>query len=105
MSAWQNSNRRERLPADWPKRQRRILKRDHHQCQTYDKHTGRFCLESARQVDHKIPGDNHDESNLEAICDWHHDRKSSREGNDARRKKMRQINSRFRESEQHPGLI
>jgi len=34
----------------------------------------------ATDVDHIIPGDNHDEWNLTSLCSWHHLRKSSADG-------------------------
>lgn len=104
MSAWQGSTRRHRLPPDWPKIRKRILRRDGHVCQTRDDRY-RICGRPATEVDHKRPGDDHSDGNLEAICEWHHARKSSREGNAAKAKNRREIASRFRTSENHPGIL
>lgn len=98
--AWENSGRKERLPADWPTRRVRVLRRDGYKCQA--KHsTGDLCGAPANQVDHVEPGDNHDLSNLQALCRWHHARKSSREGVAARRPRATQA----RPPETHPGLL
>lgn len=103
MSSWQNSNRRDRLPPDWPQRRKYVLRRDHHECQTDI--AGEICGAKADQVDHIRPGDDHSYANLEAICEWCHGRKSSKEGNAARRKVRQEIADRFRNSEDHPGLL
>ncbi|MFD9442173.1 HNH endonuclease [Streptomyces sp. NPDC060001] len=77
--AWHSSTRRARLPADWPRRRRRILRRDAHSCQSRFT-DGRLCGAPANQVDHIEPGDDHSDSNLQALCEWCHTRKSSSEG-------------------------
>lgn len=95
---WAGSNRRQQLPPDWPAIRRRILQRDGHQC-TALMGDGTRCPERARDVDHL--GDRHDhrDENLTSKCGWHHGRKSSAEGNAARRRW-----SSRRKSEPHPGL-
>ena len=103
MSSWQDSNRRDRLPPDWPAIRKRVLKRDGGKCQAeYD---GEQCGWKATDVDHIRPGDDHDESNLESLCSWHHARKSSREGNEAKAKKAAVTAQKFRRTEEHPGLL
>lgn len=102
VSGWQDSTRRDRLPPEWPKLRKRILKRDGHQCQT-EMSNENICGRRATQVDHIRPGDDHREENLEAICEWHHKKKSSREGNAARRQRQRQKQDQFRVVEDHPG--
>jgi hypothetical protein len=56
-----------------------------------------MCALPATDVDHIEPGDNHDASNLQALCRFHHARKSAREGasasNEARPKRERQVSS------------
>jgi len=77
---WEGSDRRERLPADWPERRQLVLIRDKHRCQHVREDTGRKCLAPARDVDHINADDDHRLEALQAICGWHHDRKSGREG-------------------------
>lgn len=96
---WETSDRRSRLPADWHRIRARILRRDGYVCQATDS-MGRLCLEPARDVDHIVPGDDHSETNLQALCRWHHSRKSSEEGAAARQPRP----SRRRAPEKHPGL-
>ena len=100
--AWDQgkSDRAQRLPSDWQRRRLRILRRDRYSCQARMS-DGSKCLAPANQVDHKIPGDDHSEANLEALCTWHHARKSSAEGAAARRRRP----SRYLPRESHPGLL
>lgn len=104
MPGWQNSNRRDRLPADWQAIRKRILKRDGNRCRTLDQ-DGERCPEMATEVDHVRRGDIHEDWNLVAICTWHHARKSSREGAQAAARKKAAANRKFRRSETHPGLL
>lgn len=80
---WTTSTRRSRLPSSWPRLRLIVLARDNYACQAKDSR-GIKCLLPAREVDHKVPGDNHDLSNLQALCPWHHGRKSASEGVAAR---------------------
>lgn len=99
---WAGSDRRSRLPADWPKRCAQVHKRSGKRCEFP---VGfRLCGKPADGgVDHIIRGDNHELSNLRDTCQYHHGHKSSQEGNEARaaRKALRRKNP----PEQHPGLI
>lgn len=96
---WAGSNRRNRLPKNWPAIRSRILKRD-----------GRIChvcqQPGADGVDHVIPGDDHSDANLKAIhhnvAPYCHRRKSSSEGGQAARAKRI---PRKRPPERHPGLL
>lgn len=96
---WDSSDRRSRLPADWAIQRLRVLRRDGYRCQARDS-TGRLCAAPANQADHIERGDDHSLDNLQALCQWHHARKSSHEGNAARRPRARQR----RDPEPHPGL-
>ncbi len=69
---WANSNRRSRLPKDWPAIRAQVLERDGHRCTN--------CGAAANQVDHIIRGDNHALANLTTLCAAHHAAKSGREG-------------------------
>lgn len=101
MPGWQGSTRLARLPRDWPKIRARILARDQHRCTWLT--DGIPCGAPANQVDHIIRGDNHDDSNLRALCESHHRAKSSSEGGRAQRRRSRYRIDR--NSEQHPGII
>lgn len=98
--SWDGSDRKSRLPADWERRRMRVLRRDAYRCQARDS-TGALCGARGSDVDHVIRGDDHDEDNLQTLCRWHHSRKSSAEGNAARRPRL----VREREPERHPGLL
>lgn len=102
--AWDTSNRRDRLPPDWEKRRKFVLRRDNNQCQHRDDY-GRQCGEHANQVDHIIPNDDHSYTNLRALCEYHHSKKSSYEGGAAKAAARRRIANRFKRVESHPGLL
>jgi len=95
---WDTSDRKARLPADWPTRRLRVLRRDRYQCQMILYEGGPKCLAPANQVDHKIPGDDHSYENLQALCRPHHAKKSSAEGHAAKLPNKRTPGK-------HPGLI
>ena len=99
--AWSTSDRKSRLPADWPARRRAVLERCGGRCEVLRK-DGSRCRDKATDVDHVNPGDDHGLHNLRGICSWHHARKSAREGVEARR----ELNSiLYRKPETHPGII
>ena len=105
MTQWQTSTRRVRLPSNWSSEIRpRILRRDKRQCQAV-LDDGTLCLDYANEVDHIKPGDDHSDSNLRAICRWHHKFKSSQEGGQAAARARARIRKSFRRSESHPGLV
>lgn len=101
---WQNSDRRSRLPENWPKLRNRILKRDGHRC-THTNDEGVRCPDDATDVDHILPGDDHRESNLTSLCPWHHQKKSGREGAAAVHAIRRKHAQKFKRVETHPGLL
>lgn len=98
MPGWQNSDRRSRLPRDWPVRRRRILARDGGMCTWTREDTGRRCGHPATDVDHVEPGDDHRDSNLTSLCGWHHKRKSSSEGGAANARRHQAP------ARKHPGI-
>lgn len=99
MSGWRGSNRRARLPADWPKRRKAQLEADGYRCR-WTEHGDR-CPQRATDVDHiQASADNHDE--LQSLCSYHHSLKSALEGVEAKAAKAAKINSKFRRSEAHP---
>ncbi len=95
---WDTSTRKAELPSDWAARRMRVLRRDHYRCRARYS-DGRYCEAPANQVDHIKPGNDHDEDNLEALCRWHHARKSAQEGVAARKPRP----SRVAPREAHPG--
>lgn len=104
MSGWNGSSRRDRLPPDWPIIRKRVLKRDGWLCQ-WRMTDGSKCHADANEVDHVKRGDDHELRNLRSLCKWHHAKKSAGEGASAGWAKKRQIDQRFRRSEDHPGLL
>lgn len=100
--AWSTSNRAKRLPGNWYVVRRVVLQRDEHRC------TARLRDDSrgprrATDVDHIVPGDNHDLGNLQSLCRWHHKQKTAVESAAARRaSRGRQL--RRRPAEEHPGV-
>lgn len=104
MPQWANSDRRDRLPKDWPQIRRRVLKRDGGRC-TERNDYGQRCPELATDVDHVKPGDDHSLSNLRSLCSWHHNRKSGAEGAQARAAIRRRNGKKFKRTENHPGLL
>jgi len=90
------ARRSQPLPRNWALLRRRVLRRDGGVCQ--------ICGAPANHVDHIVPaieGGTDDETNLQALCSLHHNRKTAREAN--RHNPMAQ--SRKRPEEKHPGLI
>ena len=79
-TGWVGSNRKAELPRNWPQIVARILTRDFHRCQWIRVDTDQRCLAHANQVDHIIPGGPDTDDNLQALCAYHHGKKSGREG-------------------------
>ena len=95
--AWEGSDRSSRLPPGWRTQiVPRILERDAHTCRLQLP----GCTGHATEVDHIRRGDDHSDANLQAACTWCHSKKSSAEGNAARRRW-----SNRRPRERHPGLL
>lgn len=99
MTAWAGSTRRATLPPNWAAIRRIVLERDGHRCVELMRNGSR-CRDKANQVDHIGDPDDHTPGNLRSLCQWHHDRKSSQQGNAARTR----LTSR-RPAERHPGLL
>jgi hypothetical protein len=66
---------------------------------------GTLCLDTATDVDHVRPGDDHSLSNLRSLCKMHHARKSAGEGGAAMQAKRRQQRKKLTRVEAHPGLL
>lgn len=98
---WETSDRRSRLPRNWSKITSKVLKRDGYTCCWILEDSSR-CKNKATDVDHISPGDNHELWNLQALCEYHHDRKSAKEGSEAMNLKRAKIHNKFRRDEAHP---
>jgi hypothetical protein len=97
---WAGSNRREELPTNWYTEIRpAVLERDGYRCTAPLRDETR-CPEPGTDVDHIGDPNDHSLPNLRLLCSWHHDRKSSAQGNAAR---LRPPPLR-RPAEKHPGL-
>lgn len=96
--SWHTSDRRTRLPRNWPVIRAATIARAGGHCQatTHDPR----CDGTATDVDHITPGDNHHPSNLQALSAACHRAKTARES--AQRAKRRAA-LRRRPEEQHPG--
>lgn len=106
--AWQTSDRRERLPGNWgalvravKARAKRTSKLGIEQCE-WRLPSGKRCPRVGKEVDHRIPNDDHGMDNLRLLCPHHHGKKSSSEGRQAR-EAFKQ--SKYRPREDHPGTI
>lgn len=99
--AWTGSDRAVRLPPDWHRRRVAVLTRDGHRC-TRIRTDDTRCPAPATDVDHIDPGDDHSIENLTALCGWHHQRKSAREGGQAA---WMNRPPRQRPREPHPGTM
>lgn len=96
--AWETSTRRKRLPPDWSRRRRRILRRDP-TCQLlFD-----CCTTVSTEVDHKDRGDDHRDRNLQGVCGPCHKRKTAAEAAEARAQNPPP--TRRRPIEEHPGVL
>lgn len=98
---WETSDRRLRLPDDWPWRVAEVKKRDGGQC-TWRLPSGKRCPRRGTDVDHREPGDNHDLRNLQLLCPHHHGKKTAREGVTGRRKPKP---TKKRRTDENPGQI
>lgn len=112
---WADSDRRNQLPPEWRTHTRpTVLRRDGHACTWLESHDdGGFasylagdypiadrCGERGADVDHVGNPHDHSPSNARTLCSWHHDRRSSAQGNAARTR----ISTK-RPTEPHPGLL
>lgn len=100
MSRGWNTNRRDELPEDWVKRRKRVLREAGYAC-VWRMSDGSMCGEYANQVDHRERGMNHEYENLQALCEWHHARKTSQEGLEAKR--LEAERRKKAEKMSHPG--
>jgi len=98
---WADSDRKSRLPADWPLLRQVVIERAGGRCEARKK-DGRRCWDRGTDVDHIIAGDDHRLEALQLLCAWHHAKKSSAEGNAAQAALRAMLKHPV---ERHPGLI
>lgn len=96
--AWEGSDRRQRLPADWKERVLKVKDRARNQCE-WRLPSGKRCPRAGTDVDHRNPGDDHSLRNLQLLCPHHHGKKTASEGVYGRR-----VKKISRPAERHPGL-
>lgn len=105
--AWESSDRRSRLPANWGSRTKpgslvfQVWERDQGRC-TWKLPSGARCPRPGSDVDHRNPGDDHRLSNLQLLCEHHHGKKTGREAFAGRMKRRKQPK---KPQERHPGMI
>lgn len=63
--SWYTSDRRDRLPSDWPARREAAIARAKGRCEA--KHHAADCDGKGVEVDHKRQGDDHSPANLQAL--------------------------------------
>lgn len=73
---WSTSNRRERLPENWPALRKQVFRIKGRLCAL--RYAG--CQTEATEVDHITPGDDHSLGNLQPACASCHAQKSALEG-------------------------
>lgn len=97
---WQTSDRRHRLPADWPVRRSAVKARAHGRCEALVHEPE--CDGIGTQCDHVIPNDDHSLANLQWLSDPCHLAKTLREAAAASAAARARAT---RPREQAPGLI
>lgn len=95
---WESSNRRERLPANWPTIRRQVKSRAKGRCEATPHARG--CGGWGTDADHITPGDNHHLNNLQWLSPACHRAKTAAE---AAARNTAKADARQRPQEQHPG--
>lgn len=90
---WSTSDRRERLPANWPALVVKVKRRARGRCEAT--HHAPECKGRGRDVDHIKQGDDHSLANLQYLSGPCHDRKTRLDNGYTASVKAR--------TEQHPG--
>lgn len=96
---WAGSTRRYRLPPNWVYLRNQVKARANNQCEA-KLQNGSQCPDQGTDCDHIVAGDNHELSNLQWLCKWHHKRKSAQEG----QKASMRISEKHPTRGKHPGL-
>lgn len=97
--AWHTSDRRTRLPSNWPQLRRDTERRAGGRCE-WVLPDGTRCTTRGTDCDHIIPGDDHSPANLQWLCGPHHQVKTAQDNRDALA--LRQA-LRPRPTDTHPG--
>jgi len=95
-TGWKGSTRRARLPIEWDRIRRKVLKSADGLCQI----RAQGCDGLASQVDHVVAGDDHRLGNLQATCGPCHVKKTNFENKQRLTKKMA---LKKRPTDSHPG--
>lgn len=98
---WKGSDRRARLPSDWPARVAKTKHLARNQCQ-WILPSGKRCPRKGTDCDHIIPGDNHEQANLQLLCGHHHGLKTAKESQEGRWGKKKIVP---RSEGPHPGTL
>jgi hypothetical protein len=98
---WEGSDRRERLPDNWEELRREVFRRCGRRCE-WRLPSGARCPRRATDVDHRVPGEDHNLRNLQGLCTEHHAAKSAQEGN---RERWDRRQKGLRPPEEHPGAL
>lgn len=98
--AWESSDRRSRLPANWADLVRQVKLRDKGRC-TWKLPSGARCPRPGTDVDHRKNNDDHSLSNLQLLCRAHHDKKTQREAWVGKQRKK----PKKRREEESPGKL
>lgn len=96
--SWTSSDRRKRLPNNWPQLVTQTRQRANGKCQALKHHPR--CDGNGTECDHITPSDNHNMSNLQWLNTWCHQQKTQQE---ARTNNQRRATMRKRPTEPHPG--
>lgn len=99
--SWDGRSRAPHLPPDWDERRAYVAARAGGRCEGV-MGDGTRCVEAGCECDHVEHGDDHDVSNLQWLCSWHHKRKTQRE---ARAELSALRAARVPRRRPHPGLI
>lgn len=94
--SWATSDRRQRLPANWPTIRAEVQRLAGNRCEAEEHARG--CNGYGTDADHIISGDNHDVDNLQWLSAECHKAKTARES--AQRNHLRA--TMRRRTEQHP---
>ncbi len=97
--SWSSSDRRSRLPSDWPKRRAKVKARANGACEA--KVHEPECNGIGSECDHVQPGDDHSLSNLQWLSAPCHKAKTKGESQAGAKQSAR----RRPRDEQHPGVI